>query len=155
MTRIFKKIVLFALLAVLVLSMSACGGEQSEIKALTTRFEKSCNKLELNEMLDCIEPDVAQGVKAITGVIGMFTDADTDELLDKFGAMLFSEMPENSKEFFSSIKITVNDVEVDKDNATASAEIAYEISGEESVANAYFEYVRIEEEWYITNLDLE
>ena len=155
MLKNLKKVIIFALVFMLVLSVSACGSQKSEIKTLTKNFENSCNKLDVNEMLDCIEPEISGSVKKLTSLIGMFSDKDTDELLESFAKVLFSELPENSKEFFSSIKIKIDDIEIDEDNASASAEIRYEISGEDNISNANFEYIRIDEKWYISNLDIE
>ena len=155
MLKSLKNIIIFALLFALVLGVSACGNQNNEIKTLTNNFENSCNKLDMNAMLDCIDPDISGSVKKLTGLIGMFSDKDTDELLDSFAKVLFSELPENSKEFFSSIKIKLDNIETDEDSASATAEITYEISGEDNKSNANFEYTRIDEKWYISNLDIE
>ena len=151
----FKSIAALILIIVLSVSMCACGTQNNEIKTLTKNFENSCNKLDMNAMLDCIDPDISGSVKKLTGLIGMFSDKDTDELLDSFAKVLFSELPENSKEFFSSIKIKLDNIEIDEDKASATAEITYEISGEDNTSNANFEYTRIDEKWYISNLDIE
>ena len=153
--RKFKSIAALILIIALSVSMCACGNQNNEIKTLTKSFENSCNKLDMNAMLDCIDPDISGSVKKITGLIGMFSDKDTDELLDSFAKVLFSELPENSKEFFSSIKIKLDNIEIDEDKASATAEITYEISGEDNTSNANFEYTRIDEKWYISNLDIE
>ena len=112
MRKSLKNIISFVLLLVIVLSMSACDNQNNEIKTLTNNFENSCNKVDMNAMLDCIDPDISESVKKLTGLIGMFSDKDTDELLDNFAKVLFSELPENSKEFFSSIKIKLNNIEI-------------------------------------------
>lgn len=153
--KIFKSLAALFLIIALSISMCACGNQNNEIKTLTKNFENSCNKLDMNAMLDCIDPDVSGSVKKLTGLIGMFSDKDTDELLDSFAKVLFSELPENSKEFFSSIKIKLDNIEIEEDSASASAEITYEISGEDNKSNANFEYIRIDEKWYISNLDIE
>ena len=153
--RKFKKFAALILIIVLSVSVCACGNQNNEIKTLTKNFENSCNKLDMNEMLDCIDPDISESVKKLTGLIGMFSDKDTDELLDSFAKVLFSELPENSKEFFSSIKIKLDNIEIDEDSASATAEITYEISGEDNKSNANFEYTRIDEKWYISDLDIE
>ena len=151
----FKNFVALILIIVLSVSVCACGNQNNEIKTLTNNFENACNKLDMNAMLDCIDPDISESVKKLTGLIGMFSDKDTDELLDSFAKVLFSELPENSKEFFSSIKIKLDNIETDEDSASATAEITYEISGEDNKSNANFEYTRIDEKWYISNLDIE
>ena len=153
--KIFKMCAALILIIVLTVSMCACGNQNNEIKTLTKNFENSCNKLDMNAMLDCIDPDISGNVKKLTSLIGMFSDKDTDELLDSFAKVLFSELPENSKEFFSSIKIKLDNIETDEDSASATAEITYEISGEDNKSNANFEYTRIDEKWYISNLDIE
>ena len=153
--KIFRSCAASILIIALSISMCACGNQTNEIKTLTNNFENSCNKLDMNAMLDCIDPDVSGSVKKLTGLIGMFSDKDTDELLDSFAKVLFSELPENSKEFFSSIKIKLDNIEIEEDTASASAEITYEISGEDNKSNANFEYIRIDEKWYISNLDIE
>lgn len=153
--RKFKNYAALILIIVLSVSVCACGNQNNEIKTLTKNFENSCNKLDMNAMLDCIDPDISGSVKKLTGLIGMFSDKDTDELLDSFAKVLFSELPENSKEFFSSIKIKLDNIEIEEDNASATAEITYEISGEDNKSNANFEYTRIDEKWYISNLDIE
>lgn len=153
--RIFKSCAALILIISLSVSICACGNQNNEIKTLTRDFENSCNKLDMNAMLDCIDPDVSGSVKKLTSLIGMFSDKDTDELLDSFAKVLFSELPENSKEFFSSIKIKLDNIEIEEDSASASAEITYEVSGEDNKSNANFEYIRIDEKWYISNLDIE
>ena len=151
----FKICAALILIITLSVSMCACGNQNNEIKTLTKNFENSCNKLDMNAMLNCIDPDISGNVKKLTGLIGMFSDKDTDELLDSFAKVLFSELPENSKEFFSSIKIKLDNIETDEDSASATAEITYEISGEDNKSNANFEYTRIDEKWHISNLDIE
>lgn len=155
MRKSLKNIIVFLLLFMIVLSMSACDNQSNEIKSLTKNFENSCNKVDMNAMLDCIDPDISESVKKLTGLIGMFSDKDTDELLDNFAKVLFSELPENSKEFFSSIKIKLNSIEIEDDKASASAEITYEISGEENKSNANFKYICIDKKWYISDLNFE
>ena len=153
--KIFKMCAALILIMVLTVGMCACGNQNNEIKTLTKNFENSCNKLDMNAMLDCIDPDISGSVKKLTGLIGMLSDKDTDELLDSFAKVLFSELPENSKEFFSSIKIKLDNIQIDEDSASATAEITYEISGEDNKSNANFEYTRVDEKWYISNLDIE
>ena len=155
MEKILKNSIALILVIVLSMSLCACGSQNNEIKTLTKNFENSCNKLDVNAMLDCIDPDVSGSVKKLTGLIGMFSDKDTDELLDSFAKVLFSELPENSQEFFSSIKIKLDNIEIEEDSASATAEITYEISGEDNKSNANFEYTRVDEKWYISNLDIE
>ena len=151
----FKNYIAVVLLFAVVLSMSACGSKKNEIKNLMTEFERSCNKLDLNAMLDCINPEIADKVRLTTGIIGMFADKDTDEVLDGLAAILLDEAPSDAKDFFSSIKITTDDVKFDGDTATAAAAVEYTVAGEKYDENAVFEYIYTDEKWYIANLSIE
>lgn len=150
-----KRCATIILIIVLSVSLCACAGQgkDNEIETLTKNFEKACNKLDLNGMLDCVDPEISKSVKAITELVGLFSDKDTDELLDGLAKVLFRELPENSKELFSSIKIKLDDnIEISEDIANASAEIVYEISGEEHTSNVSLEYVKLDEKWYISDV---
>lgn len=155
MRKSVRNIALFVLLFALVLGMTACGSKTGEIKNLTADFEKACNELDLNAMLDCINPAVADGVKLATGFVGMFTDKDTDEVLDGVASLLLDEAPDDAKAFFSSIKITTKEIEVDGENATATATIEYTVSGEDYDEEAVFQYLYTDEQWYISDLSFQ
>jgi len=155
MQKNLRKVIIFGLLLILLFSLSGCGSETNEIRALTKDFENACNKLDMNEMLECIDPDISGSIKKLTGFIGMFSDKDTDELLDSFAKVLFSNLPENSREFFSSIKIKLDSITKEENKAHAAAEIEYEISGEDKKVNASFDYTYEDGKWYISKLDLE
>ena len=153
--KTIKKSLLFLLVALLVLGICGCNKAESEIESLTKRFENACNKLDFDGMLGCVDPSVSDAVKAVVGFVGMFSDDDTDVLLDKFSKTVFNNIPDNSQDFFASIKIKLDYVEVDKESAFASGEITYEVSGEVQTKTANFEYISVDEEWYISNLDIE
>lgn len=153
--RILKNCLVLLLVVAICVGFCACGMKTDEIKSLTKSFENSCNKIDLNGMLDCINPDIASGIKAVTGFVGMFSDDDSDVILDKFAKMLFTGLPENSREFFSSIKISLDNVEIKEEQASALAKITYDISGEKYETQAVFEYAHIDGKWYISDFCIE
>ena len=141
-------------MAVLLLC-TGCVGKESAIKKVTAQFESACNKLDLNEMLDCINPDISEKVKLATGLVGMFADKDREELLDGLAALLIGEGQTNTSEFFESVKIKLLETDVQETTATANAEITYTISGEEYTNKAMFDYIYTDDKWYISSLDIE
>lgn len=138
----------------LVMLLTACGNGKSEIESVTADFEKACNDVDLNAMLDCIDPTIASGLKFATGLAGMFSDKDTDELLDELSKLIFDNIPDKTEEFFSSIDISVDNISVDGETATADAVIKYEMSGEKYSNNAVFTYTMTDNAWYILSLNL-
>lgn len=151
----FKKGIITFLVMVMCIGVSACSSKNNEVETLTNNFENSCNKLDVNAMLDCIDPGVSDKIKKITGFVGLFSDKDTDELIESFASMIFSGLPENSKEFLSSIKLITKDIAIEEETATATATIEYSISGEKYSKEATLEYMNIDGKWYIADLDIE
>ena len=149
-----KKSVALFLAVILSVCMFGCSAETNEIKTLTKNFEVACNELDFNAMLDCVEPEVSDSVKSVTSFIGMFSDKDTDEILDKVANVIFKGLPENTQEFCSSMKFAVDDIVTEENSASATAKITYEISGEPCEKSGIFEYARISEKWYISNLEI-
>lgn len=154
MKNTLKNICISVMTLVLVLSMGACSAGTSEIETLTKNFETACNSLDLNGILDCVTPEISTSVKAVTGFIGMFSDKDSDEILEKVGSVIFKGLPENSREFFSSIKVDIDTVEQGEDKASAAARITYEISGEKHEKDLSLDYSCVDGKWYISNLDV-
>lgn len=132
----------------MVLSLSSCGGSDKDIKNLLAEFEYACNTLDFDAVLNYIDPKVSDKVKLAVGVVGMFTDSDTDELFDSLADYL-SKDDIGGKEFFSSIKIKVEKISVEDENATVSTTITYNINGEEMVREASFYCTYYTEKWYI------
>ena len=158
MKSVFKRIVACTLLFVFAVSMSACvGTKNNEITVLINKFENSCNKLDLNSMLDCLEPKMSETIKVATGFVGMFAGKDTDELLNSFAKLIMQDGPVDARSFFSSIKINVENVLIDESVATATSTVKYTISGEDYQKNAVFEceYSESDKKWYIADIDIE
>ena len=144
------------ILTVLMLVTLFCGCESAEnrndIKDLIAKFETSCNQMDINGMLDCINPDVAAVAKAAVGLVGMFANADTDAVLEKLSGLIMNDTSLSGKEFFSSLKIKVGKITVEEDTASVEAVITYTVSGEEKQSETVIECTKRTDNWYIKNL---
>lgn len=84
-----KKGILWVLLSVLlIVSLSGCKGggivgKSAECKSLINKFEKSCNEVDIQAILDCIDPKISDPIKAIVAIGGMVTDNVDESLLVK------------------------------------------------------------------------
>lgn len=150
-----KRTVLRALALLLVLatvfSFAGCG-KKSEIKKLLGEFEAACNVLDLNAMTECLSPGISKTLNLAGDLIGLFTDLDTEALLDKLAALLTSEKGWSGKEFFASIRITVEDIAVSDAEATALTKISYTMFGKQHEKNATFKCTFENERWYISRV---
>lgn len=138
--------------AVLLLSMAGCGrSENAAVKGVIHDFQKACNRLDLNAMLDCIDPDEAQQLRMAAGIVGMIAGTDSDKLFDGLSNLLFSGFP-GGADLFSSIKIDIQDIKIDGDRAAASVEIACEVGGTKTTEDSTIQCVCKDGKWYIDNL---
>ncbi len=149
-----KGIVLAMVFVLMAVSLCGCGNSKGEIENLMTEFEYSCNELDIDAMLDCIDPAISDKIKLATGIASMFTDKDSDELTEELVGMLTGDNSLNADDFFSSIKIETEDIKTKKETGTANAKVEYTIAGEKFKKEATFEYVYEMEKWYISSFSL-
>ena len=69
-----------------------------------------------------------------------------------FAALLTSEKGWSGKEFFASIRITVEDIAVSDAEATALTKISYTMFGKQHEKNATFKCTFENERWYISRV---
>lgn len=150
----FKGIVIVMLIATMVLSLCGCSNDKSEIENLMTEFEYSCNELDIDAMLNCIDPAISDKIKLATGIASMFTDKDSDELTEELVGVLTGDDSLNADDFFSSIKVETTDIKTKKETGTANAIVEYSIAGETFKKEAIFNYVYNMDKWYISSFKL-
>lgn len=145
------RITVFLLSIVMIcMCFSGCSKHDEQITNLLAEFEYSCNTLDVEAMLNCISPSTADKIKFAIGIFGMISDKNTSEVLDDISASLIGDSSLDGNDFFSSIKIDVNDIEVDEDEAVVSAYVEYKINGETYNKIAEFKCVYYMEQWYIS-----
>lgn len=150
----FKGIVIVMLITTMVLSLCGCSNDKGEIENLMTEFEYSCNEMDIDAMLNCIDPAISDKIKLATGIAGMFTDKDSDELTEELVGMLTGDDSLNAGDFFSSIKVETTDIKTKKETGTANAIVEYSIAGEKFKKEAAFDYVYNMDKWYISSFKL-
>ncbi len=152
--KLIKRIVALTLALSLSFTLCSCG-DKSEIKDTIKDFEEACHTLDLNEILECLDPTVAQVVGGGAGLIGNLLGQSAEQLLDNVVPAIFGE--NFTSEFLQSIEIKVAAVAVNESNATAMCTITYLYNGTEQSRQATFQLVKegVEKEakWYITGVD--
>lgn len=155
MRKLFSSLLVIVLSLALMVSLTGCKvGNNKDIKNLLAEFESSCNSLDFDAVLDCINPQISDKVNLALGLVGMFTDTDKDELFEKLAGFL-SKDDIKGAEFFSSIKIEVKDIAVEDKDATVSTIITYNINGDETTRESTFYCSYYIDEWYINAFTIE
>lgn len=156
MKGIVRFVSLILVLVMCFLTMTACGDkkQKNEIESVIAEFEYACNTLDVEAILNTLNPKVADKIKLALGIYGMFSDQDTSEVLESISDALIGDSSLDGNDFFSSIKIEVGDITIDEESAIAEAKVEYIIAGEEYKKAAEFKCVYYLEEWYISSFKL-
>ena len=144
------KFVAMLLTLLTVMSLCSCGSNKGEITDITSDFENACNKLDIDAMLECINPAISDKIKLAKGIASMFTDKKSDEMTDEIVSLLTGDSSLNAADFLSSIKLTTDKIRIKGKAAIADAVVEYSIAGEKFEKQAVFEYINVEKKWYIS-----
>lgn len=138
------------LLFTMAFSLTGCG-TKGDIKDTVKSFEKACNELDFNGVLDCIHPTVSGAIKVATNLAGFFADTNSEEMFDKLSEYL-SDSNFGGKEYFSSLKIDVKNIEVEETTAKVYVTFKYKVNDKESERDAIINCTVDNEKWYITTI---
>lgn len=153
-----------ALLAcVMALSLAACGANpERDIEALNRRFCRSYNNMDVEGVLDCLEPGMAESISAMfdlgLGLLGAAADVDVDldaETMFALAQVCFNFMPEEERDSMQipELDLEIESLELSEDGTEASAMVTMTlVAGSESASQtAEVYYVMIDDEWYFSN----
>lgn len=155
MRKFAFSVIAIVLSITLMFSLTGCkAGSNKDIKTLLDEFEESCNTLDFDAVLDCINPQISDKINLALGLVGMFSDTDKDELFQQLADFL-SEDDIKGSEFFSSIKIEVEDINIVDEEATVSTIITYSINGDETTRESTFYCTYYIDAWYINAFTIE
>ena len=148
-----RRILLLLIIGTMTINLTACSSKKQEVQEVIDEFEYACQTLDDSAILNCIDPDVAQIIRAAKIIIGSISDIDTEDLLDKFVEVVFgTEFSGN--EFLRKITIEDEKISVKKESATVKCNICFEIEGEQFRKNATISLKENDERWYISKVDL-
>ena len=150
-----KKVLAIFMVAAIALSLTACDTSKIDIAKLMNRFEDACHELDTEKMMDCINPKVAGAIETAAGLVGLFTSKTTDEIIQSLADILFDNSLFGTSDFFKTVEIKINTVDVAEDEATGTATVTFISDGAEQKKPATFRCIRENETWYISKLSID
>lgn len=151
---LFKKAAIILSIVLLISILSGCSSNDNKIKNLLSEFENSCNTLDLDAMLNCINPSIANPIKTGISLVGLFTDVNTDEILQQIGKALTGNSGIGTNESFKSIQIEPIKIETSGDQATVTVKVSFKANGQTIDNNSSLKCIKVEGEWYIASFSL-
>lgn len=146
-----KRIIAFLMMLLLVFSMTGCGAK-SAVKKTIGNFEKACKKADVDAMLDCMVPEIADPIKGISSLFGSLTGTNGTDALEELISMVF-DSEYFDEETMKTMKIKVGDVAVKGNNATALCSFVIKEDGEKKEQDATFKLEKVEKNWKIKSID--
>lgn len=163
-----KRRIAAALACVLmVFSLTACGSNpEREIDALNRRFCRSYNNLDMDGVIDCLEPSLADTVNAVLdlsmGLLGAAADIDLDldaETMYALAEVCFDIMPEEQRDAMQipELDLELESLEVSDDGTQASGVVTLTLENDSASQSATGEisYVKIDGDWYFANANFQ
>lgn len=163
MKSIKKCLALCLALLYLLLVLAGCApGPEREIRRLTDSFCNAYNEMDINAMLNCLEPDLANVINGMVGLTfglaGSITGVDLDidpQLLYDMISVYVDIAPEQALQGqeLPLLDIELEDIEVSGDGtwASATAQMSLLSGSQEESGTCTLYYVCYGDEWYISN----
>lgn len=126
--KVTKKQFISILLVICMLVTGGCGAATitgaSDIVTVVSNFEYSCRNLDLDGMLQCINPDVADPVKFILDIFMWFTKSDETEVVGDIMESVFDNKYD-IQDLFDDITFEKPNVKIRGNEATAEYTLVY------------------------------
>lgn len=162
--RIFKRAVsLIVAAAFLACVLTGCGGSaERDIERLTQRFCDAYNEVDVEGMLDCLEPSMANTVESMIelswGLMTSLLDIDLDitpSMMYDLAAVCFDVLPDSYgyANAMPVLEIDLEDIQVDESEeyAVAQATITVTVSGQSESYSGPLYYRVADGDWCISN----
>lgn len=153
-----RKKVLTAISIILLIAVFTCGltgcGEKQGIKSLIGKFENACNNTDIDAMLDCINPQIADPIKTGIGIYNSIFNGgdDNSAALGSIEEQIIGDKSEGgeSSDFFESIEIEIGEITVTEDKASVSATLNFTALGKSYSKPVTISCIQEGDVWYIS-----
>lgn len=137
------------MLALVLLMCAGCS--KGEVSKLVSRFQTACNDSDIDAILDCIVPSIANPIKSVRELFGDSTTLDT--ILDYAAGI--GNADEVTKESLASLRIkpdnyTFND---DKTECMVTATLSYQLPNKKVSRIITINCVNTDDAWFIESID--
>lgn len=143
-------------LVLLVSSMTGCSAQKTEVLDKLDEFTYACRNLDVDALLNCIDPDIAEPIKMGLVLFSTATGQDYEDvidgiLIDLVGSIFGSDYDPDA--FLSTLTISNPKVTVRGKQAKIRCVIGFEIAGKKLSREATIVMAKEQKKWYVANVD--
>ncbi|GEM_PF-7083769 len=151
MKKTMKRVVLVCWCATLLVMLSACSPETGKIKKTLADFQAASEALDIEGMLECVDPDVAQPIRKTVTAYTALTGTDPRELLPTVVQMVFGEESDGEK-LMDHISIKKPKLHISGDTAQVECELHITTEDSSYSRDTVIRMKKIDDKWYIAGL---
>lgn len=137
------------------LCLTACQAASTPLATLT-QFETAYNQLDMDALLDCLEPAQAKAVRSAVNVLAGLGGVSGDAVLGMLP--LFANLTVRTGQGSQTVGVapkmalSASDLRISGDSATCSVAITLTVAGQTQRVNGRCTFVRQNGRWYIQYL---
>ncbi len=146
-----KKLISTCIVIAIMLTFTGCNERKKCITVLDD-FEKGCNELNIDGILDSINPKVGNTIKIGMGIASLSDDFDETEILEAVEKFILEEESGDIKGFFESIKFTQKKAKVKDDDAVIYTVVEFKVFEASIEQNAEVSLIEKTNKWYINGI---
>ncbi len=157
MRKIMGHLWILSLVVAVTFGMTGCTSKASQIQDTLSEFEYSCRNSDVNVILNCIDPDVADPIRIAIALFSTMTGEDYENIVDglfdhlegePFGASF------DAKRFLSTISFSDEKLKTKKNTAKVTCKMNFEVAGVQFTRDTVIDMVKLDGKWYIAGFDL-
>ena len=150
----FRSACILVALALAVSLLTGCGSQSGPEKTIQN-FVTAYNKLDMNAMLDCLEPTQAEAVRSLVNIAGSLTigvsGQDLLNIMPLFSGMSTYDATGNLVSATPELEIDVKDTKISGNAATCTVDMRVTIAGETQQQETTISLEKQDGVWYIVN----
>lgn len=144
------------------MSLSGCGGGfggKSECKELIQDFEEACNELDVQGILNCIDPKVSDPIKTVVAIGGIVTD-NVDQYLEDIMSGIGKELTDavgsngTTEDVLASIQLEPKKYSLKQKEGTVRCVAIFEVNGMDITKTLNISVVKKNDEWYVSGISI-
>ena len=158
-----KRLLVTIAVFVIAFSTAGCGSGKSKeyIEGLIADMEYACNNYDVQEILDNIDPDIADPIKFAYGFGTVVTESDKDDMAEDiinsvFGGLYSLGVSEKitPQTFFKSLKIEPVKYQIKKKVGRIHCRMMFESVNQHFKKFVEMEVIKFDGDWYVESFRL-
>ena len=157
-----KSTVILLMCLMVLISLTGCGRKnKAECAQLISSFEESCNELNVNGILNCINPKISDPLKGVMAIGENLLGADAAEgvskVLESIGAgigSIFTEDGVQMSEMLANIQLEPTKYHLKKKEGCGICKATATVNGIDFIKNLKISVIKNNDEWYISGIAL-